>query len=1302
MNRLILPDQVHIEQIRKRLWQDREYGQAAVMIGSGFSRNAEKVSSEVPYFPLWGDLARKMFDELYPNGSFPNRDENEIRTQMTSGNAALKLAEEYESAFGRTLLDNLLIQSIPDNSYIPGHVHKLLLSLPWSDIYTTNYDTLLERTRPFIIDKKYELIESASDIPVKMKPRIVKLHGSLPSHRPFIFTEEDYRKYPSKSAPFVNMVQQSIMENIFCLIGFSGDDPNFLHWTGWVRDNLGESAPCIYLCGLLDLTPSQRKVLERRKVIPIDLSPLFPKEDWPDGQIRHSRAVEWFLASLMKGMPPNKIRWPNLSTDLKIEYSEGLPNLLASESDNLTPYKFQPAKHNQTNPEELKELYGNWKTQRLTYPGWEVCPKQNRDSIWFSTEYWVFPILNAVGNLEPPNDLLLLYELNWRLEVTRSPLFINWAEQISSILENYNPFPQLIKIEKAEIRPDIENFRNLNWNEIGNCWIEVAFSLAKEARDDQDETMFRLWMDRLQKVIKQKMEWQVKWFYEECLYHLNKLDQGKVRQTLENWPETSDLPFWEVKRASIMAELGDLKEAKRIAEAALDKIRSNQQAHNADYKLLSQEGWTMRFLGNLGWNERVEQDKNRWDKLEIYRCSPHSEMDTMKLVVNGPKPKINPPHEERREFDPGHTTTTSHFSSGIVEAPFFPAFAFLRLFEDGAVPLRAGSFGVYSNEIVNAADWIAPFAPLWAVSSIIRTGQNEAIKKWFSRPYVAILKTDQVNHLKDLFLTSLIQSIKDLRGNLNQIDLIDPGFSQRQVLLLSELVSRLCIRFTEEQLDNLLSLTIEMYNTSIFREIFQLHDCVVTLLRRTLHSSPDSLILKRMTDLLSIPIPTHNGFEVNELQSWREPFHYIEFTRDNGIIDSFDRSSWSTPIEKLLEISKSGSPEARKRALIRLVKFLDFNLLTDGEEEKLGEFIWSRLDNETKLPRETGMLNSAFLLLPHPENIDVQERVKGFLLSSEFPRIFRPVRSPDGQMGTSIGMGFKDQDYIDEWLNATRPVAMRDKFQDKIDWTSEEILQLLQKAASWWDAEKNALKSEDKDHFLGSFYQEAKRHFQRLVRILEEVVLPRLGEDEDSQTLARRILKEMAEFGLNTLSTLPMVLYSDKSQLEKITSKLHISMNSLGEEEASASIRAIYLWIAHTKSGTLIEPPEDLISELFYCVVARREPVFKFAINCLTHLLEQFSDLFSDRQIQSLYITVENLRKETELTHTDIADDTQQTRFFVYDKLEYRALTAELAYQLYMHNLRKNKPIPDELEKWKEICKNDPLPEVRKAWPQQD
>jgi len=150
----VIPDQIHIENIKKRLWCGREFGQAAIMIGAGFSKNADTASNNATSFPLWQHLAFGMYDALNPSGSGSKED----RLRATSGGEVLKLALEYETIYGRYSLDNHLLESIDDSSYQPGELHKLLLSLPWSDIFTTNYDTLLERTRIHIYERKYDLV----------------------------------------------------------------------------------------------------------------------------------------------------------------------------------------------------------------------------------------------------------------------------------------------------------------------------------------------------------------------------------------------------------------------------------------------------------------------------------------------------------------------------------------------------------------------------------------------------------------------------------------------------------------------------------------------------------------------------------------------------------------------------------------------------------------------------------------------------------------------------------------------------------------------------------------------------------------------------------------------------------------------------------------------------------------------------------------------------------------------------------------------------------------------------------------
>jgi hypothetical protein len=287
------------------------------MVGAGLSRNAQPISESTRPFPTWMQLGATLQAELDPSESHAPIGATDV----------LRLATEYEVHFGAMRLAQLLLREIPDDDYEPGILHRLLLSLPWSDIFSTNYDTLLERTRRLVQERHYELVLVPGDIPGRLQPRIIKLHGTFPSHRPFIFTEEDFRTYPRRFAPFVNLVQQAIMETTLCLIGFSGDDPNFLAWSGWVRDEL-PNAPPIYLCGLLGLTTAQRMVLDRRNIHAIDLAPLFPRKPDVSNERRHALAVEWLLRSLLAGEPPNPLLWPHGGRRVTEPASSELPELL--------------------------------------------------------------------------------------------------------------------------------------------------------------------------------------------------------------------------------------------------------------------------------------------------------------------------------------------------------------------------------------------------------------------------------------------------------------------------------------------------------------------------------------------------------------------------------------------------------------------------------------------------------------------------------------------------------------------------------------------------------------------------------------------------------------------------------------------------------------------------------------------------------------------------------------------------------------------------------------------------------------
>lgn len=250
----------YIDEIGKRLADPGLYGAASLMVGAGFSKNADCIGDKKNTPPDWTQLSETMYEELYPS----EKDNQRRRWEECSGKNVLTLAQKYEVTFDRQSLNSLIERSIADKNYIPGELHRNLLELNWNDVFTTNYDTLLERAIEQVATRKnYKIVYSQDDLPGSVRPRLVKLHGSIEHSSQYIITEEDYRTYPDKYAPFVNTVQQSMLETRLCLIGFSGADPNFLNWLGWLRDNMGENCPAIYFCGLFDnLGTAERKMLE--------------------------------------------------------------------------------------------------------------------------------------------------------------------------------------------------------------------------------------------------------------------------------------------------------------------------------------------------------------------------------------------------------------------------------------------------------------------------------------------------------------------------------------------------------------------------------------------------------------------------------------------------------------------------------------------------------------------------------------------------------------------------------------------------------------------------------------------------------------------------------------------------------------------------------------------------------------------------------------------------------------------------------------------------------------------------------
>lgn len=87
---------------------------AAVMVGAGFSKNAEKISTAGREFLNWNQLSDLFYEKLYGDSEYPGKNYC----------SSLRLAEEVEIMVGRPGLEKILKQAVPDEDFVPSRLYK--------------------------------------------------------------------------------------------------------------------------------------------------------------------------------------------------------------------------------------------------------------------------------------------------------------------------------------------------------------------------------------------------------------------------------------------------------------------------------------------------------------------------------------------------------------------------------------------------------------------------------------------------------------------------------------------------------------------------------------------------------------------------------------------------------------------------------------------------------------------------------------------------------------------------------------------------------------------------------------------------------------------------------------------------------------------------------------------------------------------------------------------------------------------------------------------------------------------------
>ncbi|HET8797593.1 MAG TPA: SIR2 family protein, partial [Thermoanaerobaculia bacterium] len=182
-------------------------GEVVLFAGAGLSRNAPSKGPVEHEMPTWNQLGEILLSKL--ESTFKDTPD------------VLKIADYYQTAFGRTALVNALRDAIRDEQHDPGRVHRHIAQLNFREIVTTNFDTLIERAFR-AIHLSPQVVVTGEDLTTRgVAPRIIKMNGSLDRNpHEVVITGDDFLVY-SDTHPLVEaFVTKTFVESKVLFVGF--------------------------------------------------------------------------------------------------------------------------------------------------------------------------------------------------------------------------------------------------------------------------------------------------------------------------------------------------------------------------------------------------------------------------------------------------------------------------------------------------------------------------------------------------------------------------------------------------------------------------------------------------------------------------------------------------------------------------------------------------------------------------------------------------------------------------------------------------------------------------------------------------------------------------------------------------------------------------------------------------------------------------------------------------------------------------------------------------------------------------
>ncbi|MDR6677806.1 SIR2 family NAD-dependent protein deacylase [Pseudomonas oryzihabitans] len=1283
---------VHLESIKRAL----ENGNAAVMVGAGFSKNAEGGDQ----LKLWNEVAKELWLALNPD----SRDKEEFSSTLVT-----QLGDQYAQVFSLPALEDLLKRLIPDDKVKPGELHGRLLELPWSEIFTTNYDTLIERAAEETIGQSHYTVTCREDIPqskILKRRRIVKLHGSFPSQRPFIFTEEQYRTYPSKFAPFVNLVRQSMLENIFCLIGFSGDDPNFLQWIGWVRDMLDQHSLPIYLFTGSPLSIGQRKLLEARKITPV-LLPTGLEGEKTEYKERYRILFEALSGSIYK----SNASWIE---DLKLNNATTL-------EDNQ-------------NPDNLIENLESIFRLRDNYPGWLIAPKEVRSKLISKFRHSSFgfddpEIYKKLLNRDPHICIAALAAYTWVQDKSLQPLNDLIAKTALDALKITTSLD-----EESVSAPDRSILKTLNSATSSGflkIWKEVAIGVLRWAREEQERIIFGDLKTLIKASLPHNIDAYDEIIYETILYALYEGERDRARSDLYSWRPSSTDSYMEVRKGALLAELGDIDNGLRACVVGLQKLRRNQRINPDSPKLLSEESWAGLIIKNIRLVESSLQSRARYSSTNLQQSNqsenkhnqPNSDYLSIPIKTQGPDKSENtriiekieirlselenrgfkaereqdsilsqldteiafpiPSTQVIQQFDLGSAKTTYRIGGfpselrGKIES----GFALLTQMDRTAVPPRIGNFTFYLTAYTQAAWWIQYIDSTERVISVaIRTLNKEVLDErdnsmpphrtgWLSRTRVGCLPEHTSLQLCKKSISLIESSLPKLKKEKREFDSLS-DLSKEAIKFNIAILSKSCIRITDyEFIDSLTRKIITLLGSEELWSQPELWNLFSVALSRCLEACPPQSRSKFYPAIFDLPIyPNDHTQDSRYFTDWINTYEILKPTDSikSNLEEKLVAHSLSL-INTLIEKEDYGSPY-KTIVWARLFTLEHLGQVSETAKEQISELLWSDSGNWPNIPGHNKF--SALMWITEKTRGNLTKAFKNL----EIKRI-TSLDNPNNPGNPSWALPIRDDE-----LQCFSYCAEQSLLSDEL------AIAGLSKIKEWWDSEwlylsERHFENDDINRAIVSRLNKIDKYLSlSLPKFWEKL----LSEDEKKWLETIQAEANPFEFKFWRLSLRIASDTQNRGAANEIDMELATKLlGDSSKEKLNTSVLIAADWI---RSNWKFRPSLT-IDTAISIIKARHSSNLNWCLHLIRLCVKKDRRAITPKRFKSIETGLSILKKDLN-----------------YDGKELQKLSPDEDIPLARYNctnlalsLAKIPAYKDSLElaKWIDDIENDPLPEVR-------